>query len=77
MWNPIESAPKDTPIWAHCVGCDWGGLEVKWQGVIVWETRPMWPNEDHPGWAYLPRDGFVPTHWMPLPAPPDIGSATP
>ncbi len=73
-WQLIETAPKDG---TEIIG--WNGLEV---------TSFMWLNhaddEGHIGWAcsgyefggilyslhYVPS--HPPTHWMPLPEPPEV-----
>lgn len=59
-WQPMESAPKDTVIWA----CDPSrGYESK-----VISHGPEWMCIDWRGFAM--NIGFYPTHWMPLPEPP-------
>lgn len=67
-WQPIETAPKDgTPVllWIEFFCASGGPME----GV-----RPMmatcWNHGD--GWYGGPSQvpGFSPTHWRPLPAPP-------
>ena len=73
MWLPIETAPKDgTDILAALLfrdGCDGGILTIRW----------------HDGWGQWVMSGCIvgiqnnakddenadPTHWMPLPAPPN------
>ena len=60
-WQPIETAPKDfTRIWA----CRAGAPRVS--GEIYWSTgkRPKW--RDAGGNPLL----WEPTHWMPIPEPP-------
>jgi hypothetical protein len=78
-WQPIETAPKDGTEVLLAVGgiVDTGnwqaespvGLE---SGVIV---DPVLPE----GWYGLrglcPWDGVQPTHWMPLPEPPQAVNA--
>lgn len=62
QWQPIETAPKDeTPIL--------GFITEKWIEGIFWNGEE---------WSYL-SDGDItpvgrnqPTHWMPLPAPPEV-----
>lgn len=59
-WRPIESAPRDgTTVLLFAPG---------------WDTpKTGWTYADDP-WQDCPfssnRDDYVPTHWMPLPAPP-------
>lgn len=60
-WQPIESAPRDgTNILA------WDGLcieSVSYDECLqLWVTS--WAGDEEYG------QGFPPTHWMPLPAPP-------
>lgn len=68
-WRPIETAPKDgTPDWNYTdstevmVFCpSRGGRSVDWIGTAYWTGR---------GW-YAGEACVCPTHWMPLPAPPE------
>ena len=60
-WRPIETAPKDgTPIiyfdGRHCIG------EAFWQDKD--EHPPAW-------WDEANTEEVEPTHWMPLPNPPE------
>jgi hypothetical protein len=67
-WQPIETAPKDgTELLLHC---EYGSLVLgAWQ---EWE-EVTGPKE---GWLDN-GEGFTltPTHWMPLPAPPEAQEA--
>lgn len=59
-WMPIETAPKDGHILAWKDG--WGPTEAH----LEWGD-----DEDYQGWVATHQDcDFSPTHWMPLPAPP-------
>lgn len=59
QWLPIESAPKDgTEILGHT---DVGAL------VLYWDTLSDNPERWSDGMSRYHR---MPTHWMPLPAPP-------
>jgi hypothetical protein len=76
-WQPIETAPKDRPIFLYADGSVW-----------VSEWCPFDPEFDEPGeepyWRMVQLDEGIsggygiegysldlhPTHWMPLPAPP-------
>jgi hypothetical protein len=62
-WQPIATAPKDG-TWVLLGGCEYGySLAVAcW---VHWHGRDDWCD-------YVSR-GFKPTHWMPLPPPPDEG----
>lgn len=55
-WKPIETAPKDALI----LGFEDGAMRL-----VLWEN----------GWvqvgATIERGWFEPTHWMPLPSPPE------
>ena len=60
-WRPIEHAPKDgTPIiyfdGRHCIG------EAFWQDKD--EHPPAW-------WDEANTEEVEPTHWIPLPEPPE------
>ena len=65
-WMPIETAPKD-------------GTEVQLWGDEDWIPKARWLHV-HGGWyveywdadwrSYSDSAVYNPTHWMPLPAPP-------
>lgn len=64
-WRDIESAPKDgTEIWGY-----WEHLPNKWQGVVkaFFDDGEdlIWLGND---WGSI---NATPTHWMPLPNPPN------
>jgi hypothetical protein len=75
-WQPIETAPQDgTPLWLFVDKTRFGKrLLLGW-----WDTSYI--DEDQPSWTILRKDGSVdflldaygqiPTHWMPLPFPPE------
>lgn len=78
-WQPIETAPKDGS-WILAIN-NRGN-----QAVIIWShSAPHWTERsDAPrgGWIHPFSDGIqstfwnggcgsVPTHWMPLPEPPE------
>lgn len=64
-WQPIETAPKDgTPImlFATAEGFDAPVVTVGWLTVSRrWIEGTFYPNTP---------TTLIPTHWMPLPAPP-------
>lgn len=72
-WQPIETVPKDGTV-IDLYGINHAGKEERWPGAR-WE--PDYEEDDGP-WKGPWSDGFdctipsrfVPTHWMPLPAPP-------
>jgi hypothetical protein len=56
-WQPIETAPRDgTTVLAWC---------DEWK-----HARTAWAYESDQ-WQAAPPSIFQPTHWMPLPAPPE------
>lgn len=68
-WQPIETAPRDgseilvgdfkeTDVEDHCYG------------VVFWREG-KWTDGLGPAWAWSGE--FYPTHWMPLPSPPEQG----
>lgn len=68
-WQPIETAPKDgTRILAWQPEGQWKSRRLLRgaRAEIVYWHRPA--NPEHGGF-WVPS--FRPTHWMPLPAPPE------
>lgn len=62
-WQPIETAPRDgTIILAYDPACHPDVYTVRFE---------------HEHWAIADAEAFStltnPTHWMPLPSPPEIG----
>ena len=60
-WQPIETAPKDSIILV--------GNAVGVHAAYRWET-----TTGYNGWTICdlaPQEQFKPTHWMPLPEPPE------
>jgi hypothetical protein len=70
-WQPIETAPKDgTEILA------WDGIQriVAWFDVFSERQQVLCGR---PGdWRFSDDDPCLPTHWQPLPAPPDHSPST-
>ena len=65
-WKPIELAPKDAVIWAF----NGEQVRMKW---ILGEGYSLWVYDD----AYLrdvDPDPVQPTHWQPLPPPPNAST---
>lgn len=64
-WQPIETAPKDgTPVLVHAPGgcTQWKLHTTLW--ICRWDGR----------WVEAGGEEYTtcePTHWMPLPPPPD------
>lgn len=58
-WQPIETAPKDG---TNIIGLtQWGALEI-------WYVRDAYEGEYWQDYSDSEPD---PTHWLPLPAPPE------
>jgi hypothetical protein len=76
-WQPIATAPRDGTkilVWIH----QWAG-EIHGVANATGNEIAYWANgtSDFPGadwWVCAGGDGYAtwcrPTHWMPLPAPP-------
>lgn len=67
-WQPIETAPKDgrkillwCPTLNNMIQAQWRVHDMGGEWVDIWNNDPI---EDMQGVAY-------PTHWMPLPNPPE------
>ena len=76
-WQPIEMAPKDgQAVLGYVIGADWDVGEDC--SSPRHETRPFVTEvywEKHGGWVcsvdfHMAVD-VTPTHWMPLPKPPE------
>jgi hypothetical protein len=64
-WQPIDTAPKDG-TWIWCVEAD-----------IACKTNPTqyamrWCDQRNAGWYDDYNGQCDPTHWMPLPEPPNV-----
>ena len=69
-WQTIETAPYEEPLLT--INASVPGAIIPWVG-----------SRDEDGWtsfnmvfetyaaSYMPHRKFSPTHWMPLPAPPE------
>lgn len=74
-WQPIDTAPKDGTAVLVYPGT-WDGRSA---AIAKWESdkyakkpRPYWRRDDDMGRVTFSRER-PPTHWMPLPLPPDKG----
>lgn len=70
-WQPIETAPLETSVdvWAK----QWSYSDDKFsyrRFTSVRRRREKRFLEDHPEWIGV-NTGWCPTHWMPLPEPPE------
>ena len=61
-WQPIETAPERTPVLVWHPGLGMGG----WNVMMRYKT--LWTETMHDGRTL--KEGYEPSHWMPLPAPP-------
>ncbi|MDF3904713.1 hypothetical protein [Paracoccus sp. AS002] len=79
-WQPIETAPKDG-TW-FLAACDWQREDDEpphqdWLRIIRWDVREgyerfPWAVMDPEGIAFGGSiGGAIPSHWMPLPQPPE------
>jgi hypothetical protein len=71
-WKPIESAPKDGTMILCLYAGDYGHRRYS---LRYWSTGD-WPSSGRrEGWCDHHRQlrSTDPTHWMPLPAPPEGG----
>ena len=76
-WQPIETAPKDgTPFLTFSADAQANpqesalGIKSTPALVMAWlagDVEP-YPVDEHGDWHDF--HGYMPTHWMPLPAPP-------
>jgi hypothetical protein len=78
-WQPIETAPKDGSefqAWLVTDKVD-GFWEPKARFDPESEAFELWGRTDYDqeGWDIYPD--LKPTHWMPLPAPPNAASHNP
>jgi hypothetical protein len=70
-WQPIETAPKGADIWLY-------GLAEVWKGSMPFRitAQGSW-DADCSRWMSTLYDDhgqiiyFDPSHWMPLPTPPE------
>jgi hypothetical protein len=72
VWRPIETAPKDgtrVDLWAKSWLPAFDRFESKRFADCVWMNGDQMCNRP-PYWLNLHKD-WHPTHWMPLPAPPE------
>lgn len=70
-WQPIETAPRDgtrIDLWGRNL------LHYAKRGERIvnvdWGTVRDWMGCEREDWRHGRGEGFRPTHWMPIPAPP-------
>ena len=69
-WRPIDTAPKDADILIHCpvIGC----VRGRWRDdAYAAKPRPYWANDREHLFGVVQTRADQPTHWMPLPDPPN------
>lgn len=62
-WQPISTAPKD--------GTDILGYDGYQMTTVTWFEIGKWWSLVAPG-SYAEDSEWTPTHWMPLPEPPEV-----
>ncbi len=69
-WRPIASAPRDADVWVYGLAIIWANsCPFLWQGQAGWdEDGAIWLTTAHDDKGSPLK--VIPTHWMPLPAPP-------
>lgn len=69
-WQPIDNAPEDRDVLIYMPA--WGPLIARFNGEFdEWTSRMQCP-------VSLAEEDERPTHWMPLPEPPEgVGAAEP
>jgi hypothetical protein len=69
QWQPIESAPKSGQVRIILgFAADEEGYTLPSREGYWNATLRRWVSTLDPSWAQSP----IPTHWMPLPDPPDL-----
>lgn len=75
-WEPIETAPKDG-TWILAVARGFVPAVAKWEpgwrkgGSFEFVEVETFANDDHWQEYVDTTDPWRPTHWMPLPEPPE------
>lgn len=80
-WQPIETAPKDgTEVLVWCSKCALVPIAMSYSSAAYFELEygdPEYMEEGwYMSWSYPvdpPEVTWQPTHWMPLPPPPQEG----
>jgi hypothetical protein len=72
-WQPIETAPKDgTDVLVMYMHIETQVVHNAFFNVDDPGEEPAWWSYDKSEVSRIRLDGFMtPTHWMPLPAPPE------
>ena len=71
-WQPIETAPKDgtrVDLWGRNL------LHFQKRGErnvnVAWGPVTDWFGGKRDDWQHGRGEGYQPTHWMPIPPPPE------
>ena len=70
-WKPIETAPKDKPVWIYLKSLSWrglGGMAVGYLHSDYNGHKDVWTLDGRCGTICRPE----PTHWRDFPTPPAI-----
>jgi len=71
-WRPIETAPEACPILVFCPRAHRGHDSCEVVVVVRAPEVSFWTNGGpNAGSDFYFEPGEEPTHWMPLPIPPD------
>ena len=73
VWQPIETAPKDGTEFVMLDAAIKCVAVGRWDSDVAWRNAALRAGEPliYPSWFPL----CAPTHWMPLPAPPEADAA--
>ena len=64
-WQPIETAPRNgRPIFCWSHDAAFCGMWVGYWNALEGRWRDLWVSDED-------EDNVQPTHWMPLPEPPN------
>jgi len=70
QWQPIESAPNGTPVLCYWPPITIGDIKCSAYTGEAWKRFGNW-FRTRDGYGAPTYDLNAPTHWMPLPSPPD------
>jgi hypothetical protein len=73
VWQPIDTAPKDSSwigLWIVHPGSDYSPKPFQRFSIGYWQPENTTPGFERPAQWEATWIG-EPTHWMPLPGPPD------
>ena len=73
-WQPIETAPKETSVLIY--GFWEGELHAKEDQREIWKAHFAYDKWWIEGGEFYAQHVISPTHWMPLPEPPNVSRET-